>query len=190
MVARLNHPGVIRVHGLGRFPSGGYFLVMDWIDGVDLQTRIDQRQLVATEAMRIVMAVAEAITHSHQAGVVHCDLKPANVLLGREGEVIVTDFGFAQIITGKHKATAIGGTAGYVAPELLKAGTTPAPAADIFSLGKLLDRLLPVRNQPINSAIHDCTNPVPSNRLDAQSLVSRLETISRSGANEDACPAS
>ena len=70
VLKELHHPGIIRLHGIGRFPSGGYFIVMDWVDGEDLQTAIDQRQIVLSEALRILASVAEAISHSHNAGVI------------------------------------------------------------------------------------------------------------------------
>ncbi|WP_146444362.1 protein kinase domain-containing protein [Botrimarina colliarenosi] len=142
VVERMDHPGVIRVRGLGRFPTGGYFIVMDLIDGGDLQTLIDTQRLPLTAAVAILERVAEAIVHAHQAGVVHCDLKPANILLGRDQRVVVTDFGFAQIIAGERAPAALGGTLGYLAPELLERRGRPTPAADVYSLGRILERIV------------------------------------------------
>ena len=141
VAAELDHPGIIRVRGLGRFPSGGYFIVMEWIEGVDLQARLDQRLVRTNEGVRIVEAVAEAVLHSHRAGVVHCDLKPANILLGRGDRIVVTDFGFAQLVSTGGTRTAIGGTLGYLAPELLHPRGVPTPASDVYSLGKLLEQV-------------------------------------------------
>jgi serine/threonine-protein kinase len=74
-------------------------------------------------ALNVVRDVARAVAYAHEQGVVHCDLKPANVLLDRAGRVVVSDFGFAQMLTAERKTShvgyAVGGTAGYLAPELL-----------------------------------------------------------------------
>ena len=141
VVQRIHHPGVIRVHGLGRFPSGGYFIVMDYVEGDDLQTLVDRHVAPPDQGVAVVERVAEAVQCSHSAGVVHCDLKPANILLGHGGEVVVTDFGFAQIIAEGGSPAALGGTLGYLAPELLTGRGTPTPAADVYSLARILQRL-------------------------------------------------
>ncbi len=141
ILARLDHPAIVRVHGLGRFPGGGHFLAMDLVDGTDLQVRVGRGVLPPGEAIRIAIAIGEAVEHAHARGVVHCDLKPANVLLDRAGGVFVSDFGFAHLTA--QAATArllLGGTPGYVAPELLTCAS-PTPAADVYSLGVLLAAL-------------------------------------------------
>lgn len=164
VVAGLNHPGVIRVHGLGRFPSGGYFLVMNWIDGTDLQSLVDSGGIDFHETLRILRAAAEAISHSHQAGVVHCDLKPGNILLGTDGRVVVTDFGFAHLLKGTPVPTALGGTIGYLAPELLDSQTSPTPLADIYSLGRILERLTGQHDARAAELISRCVARAPSDR--------------------------
>lgn len=142
VIQRLDHPGIIRMHGLGRFPAGGYFIVMDYVEGGDLQQRIDQGSLSLEESLRIIQGIAEAIAHAHEAGVIHCDLKPANILLGALGRVVVTDFGFAQFIADEGTRSAIGGTLGYLAPEVALHGESPACSADIYSLGALLRKMV------------------------------------------------
>jgi len=164
VVAGLNHPGVIRVHGLGRFPSGGYFLVMNWIDGTDLQSLVDSGGIDFHETLRILRAAAEATSHSHRSGVVHCDLKPGNILLGTDGRVVVTDFGFAHLFTGAPVPTAMGGTIGYLAPELLDSQTSPTPLADIYSLGRILERLTGQHDARAAELISRCVARAPSDR--------------------------
>ncbi len=140
ILAQLRHPNVVRVEGLGQFPSGGYFIVMDFIDGGDVQSRLESGPLPLSEATQIVTQVATAVEYAHGEGVVHCDLKPANILLDKQGRVFVSDFGFAFLAVGTSPETAriVGGTPGYIAPEVLHGRRPPSPAADVYALGTLL----------------------------------------------------
>ncbi len=141
VLAKLSHPNIVKVEGLGRFPSGGYFIVMEFIEGGDLESRLSQGPLPLVEAIQVVTKVAAAVQHAHEEGIIHCDIKPANVLVDRDDRVAVTDFGLAFMIVGTSSANAIGGTAGYIAPEILTQGARPTPAADVYALGVLLWRL-------------------------------------------------
>lgn len=140
ILAKLHHPNIVGVRGLGRFPGGGYFIVMDFVDGVDLQSRIQQGPLALHEAVQIVKQVAAGVQYAHEQGIVHCDLKPANVLIDKDGQVTVTDFGFAYLVShdSARSAQSIGGTEGYLAPEILLQQSLPTPAADVYALGMLL----------------------------------------------------
>jgi serine/threonine-protein kinase len=139
ILARLDHPNIVKFHGVGRFPGGGYFIAMEYVDGTDLQTRLNQAALTVEKAVTIVCTVATAIAYSHSHGIVHGDLKPANVLIDRSQRVVVTDFGLAQFIAEPDEpAWIVGGTAGYTAPEVRIGGHLPRPAADIYSLGAVL----------------------------------------------------
>jgi serine/threonine protein kinase len=145
ILARLSHPGIVRFDGLGRFPGGGFFLVLEYVEGVDLQTRIERGPLDVEEAVRIVIAAADAVGYAHAQGIVHGDVKPANVLVARDGRVVVTDFGLAQFVADRGgragRSRIIGGTEGYLAPEVRRGGT-PTPTADVYGLGALLRALL------------------------------------------------
>ncbi len=140
ILAKLRHPNIVGVQGLGQFPGSGFFIVMDFVDGVDLQTRLDTGPLPLNETISIVKVVAQAVGHAHENGIVHCDLKPGNVLLDKNGQVSVTDFGFAFLVTDSPATTAnsVGGTVGYMAPEILSLQSQPTPTADIYALGVLL----------------------------------------------------
>jgi len=140
ILANLRHPNIVGVRGLGQFPGGGYFMVMDFVDGVDLQSRLNQDPFSLAEVISIGKQVAGAVSHAHSQGIVHCDLKPGNVLLDQNGHVFVADFGFAFLIATDYatKANIIGGTAGYIAPEILSHESQPTPAADIYAIGMLL----------------------------------------------------
>jgi DNA-directed RNA polymerase specialized sigma24 family protein len=169
ILSRLNHPNIVRTLGLGQFPGGGYFLAMEYIDGENLQSRLEQAHFDVVSALTILRDVTKAIAYAHEQGVVHCDLKPANVLLDRDGRVVVSDFGFAQLITGdstmSQAAYAVGGTAGYLAPELLHPERPHvSPLADIYSLGALLHALIaggPPATQTAAATANAATLPAP-----------------------------
>jgi len=200
LLTRLRHPGIPQVEGLGQFPAGGYFMVMQFIDGCDLQTRVNRGPLPAAEAISIVRHVVNAVQYAHENGIVHCDLKPANVLIDQQGHVYVTDFGFAfvQATAARNSnfgGTAAGGTAGYIAPEILLQTSTPAPSADIYALGVLLCNLitgaLPCPSGQLASSqtaggwqeiYHRCTHLQPSKRYTgAAALLTALDQLKDAG---------
>ncbi|MFO0914189.1 MAG: protein kinase [Pirellulales bacterium] len=140
ILGKLRHPNIVRTEGLGRFPGGGYFIVMEFVDGADLQTRLESGPLPPEQAVSMVLQVALAVQHAHDRGIVHCDLKPSNVLIGKDGRVFVTDFGFACILTDFSSVNppSVGGTLGYIAPELLNLDAQPTTLADVYAFGALL----------------------------------------------------
>ncbi len=144
VAARLRHPGIVPAHGLGRLPDGNFFLVFDWIDGIDLEKRRRDATISARQAAEIVAAVADAIDHAHQQGVIHRDLKPANVLIDSAGNVFLTDFGFAWLAAGTEPfERSIAGTAGFMAPEQIDRSLGPiGPHTDVYGLGALLHALV------------------------------------------------
>jgi RNA polymerase sigma factor (sigma-70 family) len=142
LLARLHYPGIVAVHGLGRLPDGGHFLVMDLVEGNDLARQISAGPVAIDNAVCWVREAALALAHAHQQGIVHCDLKPSNLLLDGAGHVHVTDFGLAHSLAGGPDRTA-GGTEGYVAPELLDPSLGPiSPRTDVYGLGAVLYALL------------------------------------------------
>jgi DNA-directed RNA polymerase specialized sigma24 family protein/tRNA A-37 threonylcarbamoyl transferase component Bud32 len=169
ILARLDHPHIVRFEGVGQFPGGGYFLTMEFIDGQSLQTILNHGPLPPVEAMRIVGDAATAIAHAHARGIVHGDLKPGNILLDSMQRVVVTDFGLAQFVavgaSSREPLWIVGGTAGYIAPEV-HGGRRPTPAADIYGLGALLQALLS----------GDPRGPLPSNLPDRERLTSVIHT--------------
>ena len=140
LVARFRHPNIVPVHGLGRLPDGNYFMVLDLIDGADLAKLCRFEPLPAQRAAQIVAFVADAIQHAHDHGVIHRDLKPGNVLVDGQGQVFVTDFGFAWFDRDVDRQDrSIVGTAGFMAPEQIDPRLGPiGPQTDVYGLGALL----------------------------------------------------
>ncbi|MDA1052197.1 MAG: AAA-like domain-containing protein [Planctomycetota bacterium] len=145
--ASLRHPNIVDVHGIGRTPEGGYFLVMDLVEGADLQQLALAGETLELDPAEIVAYVADAIHHAHQHGIIHRDLKPSNVLLSNSGDIFVTDFGVAKLL-GPDASTlsAYGqpiGTPSYMAPEQADPRRSPTtPATDVYGLGGILYFLL------------------------------------------------
>lgn len=137
--AGLNHPGVVALYDVGRDGSR-HFLVMEFVPGQDLKTRLrGGPPLAMGEAVSIAGAVARALAHAHQAGLVHRDVKPQNVLITTDGRVKVADFGIARAAAsaGQTAPGIVMGTVQYLSPEQASGGAA-LPASDLYSLGVLL----------------------------------------------------
>jgi serine/threonine protein kinase len=141
-VARLKHPNIVAVHDVGQ-DGGTCYIVSEWIDGVDLATRIKRDRPSPPEAARVVAEVAEALGHAHRMGFVHRDIKPANILLDHQGQAYLTDFGIAVVEEELLRDISTAGTLPYMAPEQLhEALGAMDHRADIYSLGVVLYELL------------------------------------------------
>ena len=143
--ARLRHPYIVSVHEVGRDGSVVY-IVSDFIDGQPLDARIRDSRLSPRAAVELCVKVADALEHSHRAGVIHRDLKPGNILLDAVGGPHITDFGLARRETGEATMTVEGqilGTPAYMSPEQARRRSSLADGrTDIYSLGVVLFELL------------------------------------------------
>jgi predicted Ser/Thr protein kinase len=146
-LARLNHPNIVTVHDFGQ-TGDVYWLLMEYVDGVNLRHAMHASHLQPAEALAIVPQICDALQYAHDQGVVHRDIKPENVLLDRGGRVKIADFGLAKML-GKGPAdfTLTGtqqvmGTPRYMAPEQIERPTAVDHRADIYSLGVVLYEML------------------------------------------------
>ncbi|TFY97026.1 serine/threonine-protein kinase [Ramlibacter humi] len=143
--ARLQHPNIVTLYDTGREDSAA-FLVLEYVDGDDLQRHLAvRRRLGLAQAAQIMQGLLAALGYAHSRGVIHRDVKPANMLLPAEGGVKLTDFGVARL-QGSGEATftkhgVLLGTARYMAPEQLK-GLRLDGRADIFAAGIVLYEML------------------------------------------------
>ncbi|MFI2778239.1 serine/threonine-protein kinase [Streptomyces sp. ALB3] len=137
--ARITHPGVVTVHDVVEYDNRPW-IVMQYVDGPSLADATKESGEVGPrEAARIGLHVLSALRAAHDAGVLHRDVKPGNVLLARDGQVLLTDFGIAAI-EGDSTITRTGelvGSIDYLAPERVRGGD-PGPASDLWSLGATL----------------------------------------------------
>ncbi|GHH78716.1 protein kinase [Streptomyces sulfonofaciens] len=136
--ARIDHPSVVTVHDVV-VEDGRPWVVMELVRGQSLGARLQEGTLDPREAARIGLAVVGALRAAHDAGVLHRDVKPENILLGRGDRVVLTDFGIAQV-EGEQRLTETGAFVGspeFISPERVL-GQRPGPAADLWSLGVVL----------------------------------------------------
>ncbi|NGO73784.1 serine/threonine protein kinase [Streptomyces sp. SB3404] len=136
--ARIDHPSVVTIHDVV-MEDGRPWIVMELVQGRSLGSVLEEGTLDAREAARIGHAVAGALDAAHATGVLHRDVKPDNVLLGRYERVVLTDFGIAQV-EGERRLTETGAFVGspeYTAPERVL-GQRPGPESDLWSLGVVL----------------------------------------------------
>lgn len=147
-LARLDHPGIVGILGAGDTPDGKPFLVMQYIKGPDLRSMIQYEGMAFDRVAMIVRQVGRALSAAHEKGVLHCDLKPENIMLQELGEneyqAKIVDFGIAKIRNSQISAgdgdTKVGGTIFYMAPEQVQGN--PSDASDIFALGVIAYEML------------------------------------------------
>jgi len=96
-LAKLSHPSIVTIHDFGE-AGGFYFLLMEFVDGVNLRQLLRSRKLTPEEALAIVPPLCDALQYAHERGIVHRDIKPENLLLDKEGRVKVADFGIAKML--------------------------------------------------------------------------------------------
>jgi hypothetical protein len=164
--AAISHPHLIAVYDYGSGPGRPY-LVMEHLEGGTLAELAARRPLAPAEVRRLACELLSALAQVHDAGVLHRDVKPANVLLDSHGRARLTDFGIArhQDATAITQPGQLLGTLHYLAPELVR-GAPPSPASDLYSLGVLLDEL-PVAgalDQELRGLIAALRAPAPQRR--------------------------
>ena len=140
VIAQLEHPGIVPLHDAGTLPDGRVFYAMKLVRGKTL-TEITAP---ATEVLRLFLRVCEAVAFAHSRGVIHCDLKPSNVMVGAFGEVLVMDWGVARSLSENTagSAPAVMGTRGFMSPEQER-GLPLDATADVFALGAMLRTIAP-----------------------------------------------
>jgi hypothetical protein len=141
-LARLDHPSLVTVHDFGTLSDGSSYLVMEYVSGGTLRSRMP---LSIDAAERALRELCSALSYAHARGVVHRDIKPENVLFDADGRAKLADFGIARLVADEHTALtaplAVLGTPRYMPPEA-RAGAPADARADIFALGVMLRDML------------------------------------------------
>lgn len=142
--ANLSHPNIVTVHDFG-FADNLLYIVMEFIPGKDLKQLIRERGRFSVEAgIPLITQACAGLGYAHRAGIVHCDVKPHNMLVSPEGRLKVTDFGIARAlatITPGERSDVVWGSPLYFSPEQAQ-GEPPSPASDVYSLGVVMYELL------------------------------------------------
>ena len=142
IIARLDHPNIIRVIDRGVASNGQPYFVMDYVEGTDLKEALRSGDMSYPRKLRLIIQVAKALAYAHRNGIVHRDIKPGNILLDLEGRARVADFGVAFFVDSTdvdilEKGTAVG-TPHYMAPEQKEGAEFATAVSDIYSLGIMM----------------------------------------------------
>ena len=142
LLARVSDPGIVQIFDIGHAEEGPYY-VAELVDGESLAERLLDGPLETEEARELAEQLCDALGSAHAQGVVHCDVKPANVLLARDGTLKVGDFGVARLAGGTSQALAstVAGTPRYMSPEQAR-GRPTSTATDVYSAGVVLYEML------------------------------------------------
>jgi serine/threonine protein kinase len=171
-VAKLAHPNIVQIHDFGEQDNITY-IVMEYVDGGTLKDRL-KKPLPVPEAVDYIIQAAEGLDCAHRNGIIHRDVKPANMLIRKDGHLLISDFGIAKILEGTTNLTRVGtsiGTPQYMSPEQ---GTGQMQAvdrrSDIYSLGIVLFHCLTGRvpftaESPLSITVKHLNDPLPIEKL-------------------------
>jgi tetratricopeptide (TPR) repeat protein/tRNA A-37 threonylcarbamoyl transferase component Bud32 len=184
-VAQLQHPNIVQIYEVGEHDGLPYFS-LEYVEGGSLTEKLAGKPQPFRDAAQLVETLAAAMACAHLHGIIHRDLKPGNVLLTKDGQPKITDFGLAKRLEGDSSQTKSGtlmGTPSYMAPEQARGDTKEiGPLADVYALGVVLYETLTGRAPFIGAAVLDTLEqvrnqePVPPSRLQP-SVPRDLETI-------------
>ncbi|MGB0384376.1 MAG: protein kinase domain-containing protein [Ardenticatenaceae bacterium] len=176
LVAKLNSPYIVKVYDVA-VDSRHCFIAMEYVDGQDLKTLLRfEAPLSLRRSLKLLRSIAAGVAVAHDAGLIHRDLKPGNILISKQGDVKITDFGIARNIAeaGLTEPDTVWGTSHYLAPEQAL-GETLSTATDIYSLGvlffQMLTGMLPYPgDDPVAVALAHIQQPVPALQSVAPSI--------------------
>lgn len=174
-VAKLAHPNIVQIHDFGQENEITY-IVMEYVDGGTLKDRL-KKALPVAEAADFIIQAAEGLDCAHNHGIIHRDVKPANMLLRKDGHLLLSDFGIAKILEGTTNLTRVGtgiGTPQYMSPEQ-GMGQPVDRRSDIYSLGIVFFHCLTGRvpftgDSPITITVKHMNDPLPLDRLNAEGV--------------------
>ncbi len=172
-VAKLAHPNIVQIHDFGEEQSITY-IVMEYVDGGTLKDRL-KKALPVAETVDFIIQAAEGLDCAHRNGIVHRDVKPANMLVRKDGHLLLSDFGIAKILEGTTNLTRVGtgiGTPQYMSPEQGMGQTTVDRRSDIYSLGIVMFHCLTghvpfTADSPLTITVKHMNEPLPVEHMTA-----------------------
>lgn len=173
--ANLTHPNIVTVHDFG-ITDEGLFIVMEYVQGNNLKEKIKEKGVFSVdEGIPLILQACAALGYAHRAGIVHCDVKPHNMLVTRDNRLKITDFGIARALStidSKEKSEYVWGSPQYISPEQAS-GSAPTPASDVYSLGVVIYEMftgrLPFDTEDVNelAAMRINSDPIPPRHYNA-----------------------
>ncbi len=164
--AALDHPNIVTIHDVGEY-QGRPFFAMQFVDGSSLRDYCAERDLNFDEIIELTLQICGGLRKAHDAGIVHRDIKPTNIMIGSDGRPVLLDFGLATI-EGEDKLTKTGstmGTLGYMSPEQVQSPKDVDGRSDLFSLGVVLYEMIagrePFRGDSQAASLHAITHDTP-----------------------------
>ncbi len=195
IVARLDHPHIIRIIDKGLTKQNMPYFVMDFVEGVTLKDAL-KSGLSERHKLRVIVQVAKALAYAHKNGIIHRDIKPGNILLDQQSNARVVDFGIARIASGDTSLKSrsdngiMVGTLGYMAPEQHQNAEYASEASDIYSLGVVMYLMFtgklfkpgfpppshfnPELPQALDHITMQCLASEPALRLTAEQLIRKM----------------
>ncbi len=181
-VAKLAHPNIVQIHDFGEQENITY-IVMEYVDGGTLKDRL-KRSVSVPEAVDFMIQAAEGLDCAHRNGIIHRDVKPANMLLRKDGHLLLSDFGIAKILEGTTNLTRVGtgiGTPQYMSPEQ-GTGHPVDRRSDIYSLGIVLFHCLAGRvpftaDNPLTITVKHLNDPLPVEALRMAGVPAPIEQV-------------
>ncbi|PCK06988.1 MAG: serine/threonine protein kinase [Alteromonadaceae bacterium] len=198
IIARLNHPNIISVIDQGIMEDGRPFFIMDYVKSINFKSAMERGGMTYSRALDIFIQIAKALAYAHKNKVIHCDIKPENILVDFEGFARVLDFGIAQIFeeNDSDDEAFVMGSYRYMAPEQHESSARATEKSDIYSFGTMMylffTKRLPARNFPppievnpdvsqaLNQLILQCLETDPEARPNsADEIQHRLVSVSK-----------
>src|SRR6266480_2638700 len=181
-VAKLAHPNIVQIHDFGE-QENIIYIVMEYVDGGTLKDRL-KRALPVAEVADFIIQAAEGLECAHRNGIVHRDVKPANMLVRKDGHLLLSDFGIAKILEGTTNLTRVGtgiGTPQYMSPEQ-GTGQAVDRRSDIYSLGIVLFHCLTGRvpftaENPLTITVKHLNEPLPLEMLRMAGTPAPIEQV-------------
>ncbi len=184
LIARMQHPNIVQVYDTGTF-AGRHYIVMEYVHGYSLRALLDARQRLSEgEAVRYATQIAAALQYAHDQNVIHCDVKPENVLISEQGVPKLADFGVAETLSrtlSPQEVRDILGTIAYLAPEVIQ-GAPADPRSDVYSLALTLYEMLAGRlpwagSSPAAVAGQRLAIPAPPVRSFDRNISAEVESV-------------
>jgi len=184
-IARLDHPNIVRLYRFDE-EDDWLYMAMQHVDGADLGSvlagyRADKEFMEPDDIRRIIAEIGSALDYAHQKGIIHRDVKPANILLDRQGRAFLTDFGLALLVEVGTRGE-IFGSPHYIAPEQAMSSAKAVPQSDLYSIGVILFEMftgdVPFNaSEPLDIALLHMSEEPPAPRQLRPDINSEVETV-------------